>query len=110
MSVAGDTVLARLVGACAVGIGLQEPAAPSRVVLPQQDLLVVDEFGALGVDQFAAEMFVLEKIEKIQAHGVFQELGVVGFLPVLQVLEVVYERVIFEVVPLGQNCNEINKL
>ena len=39
-------------------------------MLPVQDLLVVDELGALRVDQLLPEVLVLQKIEEVQAHRV----------------------------------------
>lgn len=37
------------------------------VVLPMQQLLLVDELGALGVDQLLPEVLVLQKLQHVQA-------------------------------------------
>lgn len=63
-----------------------EPGAPSRVVLPQQNGLVVDEFAALRVHNLPPEVLVLEQIEKVQTHRILEVLGVLGVLPVQQIL------------------------
>ncbi len=44
---------------------LQSGAFP-RVVLPVQQLLLVDELGALSVDQLLPEVFVLQQLEHVQ--------------------------------------------
>jgi hypothetical protein len=85
-----------------VGRG-QQPAPPPRVMLPQQNLLVVDEFRALRVDQLPSKVLILQQVQKVQTHGVLQVFGVFRFLPVQQVLEIVDERAILEVAPLGQD-------
>jgi hypothetical protein len=81
----------------------QQPAPPPRVMLPQQNLLVVDEFRALRVDQLPSKVLILQQVQKVQTHGVLQVFGVFRFLPVEQVLEIVDERAILEVAPLGQD-------
>lgn len=83
----------------------QKTRPPPRVVLPEQQLLVVDELGALTVDQLAPEVLVLEQVEEVQAHRVLKVLGVLGLLPVEQVLEVVDECGVLEVASLSQDCN-----
>ena len=48
---------------------LQARALPG-VVLPVQQLLLVDELGTLGVDQLLAEVLVLQQLQHVQAVGV----------------------------------------
>lgn len=63
--------------------------------------MVVDEFGALRVNQLAPEMFVLEQIEEIQTHRVFEVFSVFRIFPIQQVFKVVYECGVFEITSLG---------
>lgn len=59
---------------------------PPSVVLPQEHGLVVNEFTALGVDDFPPEMLVLQEIQEVQTRGIFDEAGILWLLPVQQVL------------------------
>lgn len=78
--------------------------APPRVVLPQQDGLIVDELAALCADDLAPKVLVLQQIEEVQAHRVLQIASVFRLLPVQQVLQVVDERRVFEVAALCDDC------
>lgn len=51
--------------------------------------MVVNEFGTLTVDNLLPEVFVLQKVQEIKAHRVFQVLCIFRLLPVLKILEVV---------------------
>lgn len=48
---------------------LQTHAFPG-VVLPVQQLLLIDEFGTLGVDQLFPEVLVLQQLQHVQTVGV----------------------------------------
>lgn len=61
---------------------LKQLGSSPGVVLPQQHLLVVDEFGTLSVGQLASEMLVLQLIQEIETHGIFQIVGVLRLFPV----------------------------
>lgn len=82
---------------------LQQSAASSRVMLPQQDLLVVYELGTLCIDEFSSKMFVLQQVQEVQTHRVLQVLRIVWFLPIQKILQIIDEGTVFEVAPLGQN-------
>lgn len=77
--------------------------ATSRVVLPQQDRLVVDELATVRVDNLPSKVFVLEQIEEVQAHRILQVACVLGFLPVQQILQIVDESRILEESTLGDD-------
>lgn len=77
---------------------------PSRVVLPQEDRLVVDESHTRSCHDLTTEFFALQQIEEIQTHGVLQELGKLWLLPIQKILEIVHETWILEVVTLRKNC------
>lgn len=49
-----------------LGQRLLQPGAFSGVVLPVQQLLLVYELGALGVDQLLPEVFVLQQLQHVQ--------------------------------------------
>lgn len=51
--------------------------------MPVKDNLVVDELAALRRGELTAKGLMLEKVEKVQAHRILDELGVLGPLPVL---------------------------
>lgn len=82
--------------------GQQFDASPC-VVLPEENSLVVDKFAALRVDEFPPKVLVLQQIKEVQAHRVFDELRIVRFFPVEQILQVVDECLIFEVASLCNN-------
>lgn len=50
-----------------LGQRLLQPRALPGVVLPVQQLLLVDEFGALSVDQLLPEVLVLQQLQHVQA-------------------------------------------
>lgn len=56
--------------------------ASSRVVLPEKNGLVVDKLAALRIDNLSPEVFVLQQIQEVQAHRVFQVTGIVGLFPI----------------------------
>lgn len=84
-------------------LSLEGFGAPSGVVLPQQNGLVIDELATLCVYNLAAEVLVLEEVEEVQAHWIFQVLGEVWIFPVQQVLEIIYERRILEEAALSED-------
>lgn len=49
-------------------------------------------------------MLVLQQIEKVEAHWVHEVFGIVRFLPVLQILQVVDERLVLKEPTLGEDC------
>lgn len=77
--------------------------APPGVMLPEEHGLVVDELAALRVDDLPPKVLVLEQIEKVQTHGVLDEAGILGLLPVEQVFQVVDEGLVLEVASLCDN-------
>lgn len=94
---------------------LQSGALPA-VMLPVEQLLLVDELGALRVHQLLPEVLVLQQLQHVQAVRVLEELGVLGLLPVQQVLQVVDEGPLpqeaslsqeVEVVGVGQTLDEL---
>lgn len=72
--------------------------------MPVKNNLVVDELAALRRGELTAKGLMLEKVEKVQAHRILDELGVLGPFPVLQVLQVVDEGLVLEVAALGEVC------
>lgn len=46
---------------------LLKPGAFPGVVLPVQQLLLVDELGTLSIDQLLTEMFILQQLQHVQA-------------------------------------------
>lgn len=50
-----------------LGQRLLQPGAFPGVVLPVKQLLLVDELGALSVDQLLPEVFVLQQLQHVQA-------------------------------------------
>ena len=80
----------------------EEAGALAGVVVPVEDDLVVDELAALRRGQLPAKVLRLQQVEKVQTHRVLDELGVLRSLPVLQVVEVVDERLVLEVAALGE--------
>jgi len=50
-----------------LGQSLLQPRAFAGVVLPVQQLLLIDELGALSVDQLLPEVFVLQQLQHVQA-------------------------------------------
>lgn len=53
-----------------LGQRLLQPRALPGVVLPVQQLLLVDELGALSVDQLLPEVLVLQQLQHVQAMRV----------------------------------------
>lgn len=78
----------------------------TRVVLPEQDRLVVDELAAWRRDNLPSEIFALEQVKEVQAHRILQEFCKLGFFPIEQILKVVNEAWVFEVITLGENCGK----
>lgn len=74
-----------------LGERLLQPGAFPGVVLPVQQLLLIDELGTLSVDQLLPEVFVLQQLQHVQTVRILEELGVLRLLPVQQVLQVVDE-------------------
>lgn len=50
-----------------LGQRLLQPRAFPGVMLPVQQLLLIDEFGALSVDQLLPEVFVLQQLQHVEA-------------------------------------------
>ena len=53
-----------------LGQGLLQTRALPGVMLPVQQLLLVDELGTLGVHQLLAEVLVLQQLQHVQAVGI----------------------------------------
>lgn len=53
-----------------LGQRLLQPRALPGVVLPVQQLLLVDELGALSVDQLLPEVLVLQQLQHVEAVGI----------------------------------------
>ena len=79
----------------------------SWVVLPMEYCLVVKEFSTLRIDDLFPECFVLKKLQKMKANWIFDKLNICGFLPVLQVLEVINEIGFLKVAALCQKIQII---
>lgn len=60
-------------GALLVVSGIEQLHAFAGVVLPVQDGLVINELAALAIDDLLAEIFVLQQIQEVQAHGVSED-------------------------------------
>lgn len=56
-----------LLGLLLLGQRLLQPGAFPGVVLPVQQLLLVDELGTLSVDQLLPEVFILQKLQHVEA-------------------------------------------
>lgn len=82
----------------------QSLCSSPRVMLPQKNRLVVNEFTALCTDNFTSELFTLQEIEEVETHWVLDEFSEIWLLPIEEVLEIVYEVWVFKVVTLSENC------
>ena len=60
-------------------------------MLPVKELLILDELGTLRISQLLPKFRMLKEVKEVETHGILEELGIVGLLPVLQILEVVDE-------------------
>lgn len=81
----------------------EHAGSPAGVMLPEQDGLVIYEFAAVRVDGFAPKVFVLQKVQEIQAHGVFEIACIFRFLPVQQVFQIVHKGCIFKIPTLSED-------
>lgn len=56
-----------------LGERLLQPRAFPRVMLPVQQLLLVDELSTLSIDQLLPEVFVLQQLQHMQAVRIPEE-------------------------------------
>jgi len=77
-------------------------------VLPLENGLVVYELAALRINDLAAEVLVLKQVEKVEAHWVHEVFGIIRLLPVLQILQVVDERLVLKKSTLGKDWQGIS--
>ena len=63
----------------------------ARVILPVEQHLVLDEVGGVRVDQFVAELLLLQQLQQVEALWVAQVAHVGRRAPVPQVGEVVHK-------------------
>lgn len=74
----------------------------ASIVVPVKDNLIVDKLAALCRGELTPKVLMLQEVQKVQTHRILDKLGVLGPLPVLQVLEVVDEGLVLEVAALGE--------
>lgn len=86
---------------------IQQLGPLPRVMLPQQHLLVINELCTLRVHNLPPEVFVLEQVKEVQAHGILEILGVLRLFPVEQVVQVVDERFILQIATLGEEIQVV---
>lgn len=73
-------------------------------MLPVVELLRVDVLHRLRVEKLLPEPFALQEVEEGEAVRIGDVLGVLGPLPVLQILQVVDEGRVLEVAALREPC------
>lgn len=75
-----------LLGLLLLGQRLLQPGAFPGVVLPVQQLLLVDELGTLSVDQLLPEVFILQQLQHVEAVRIPAEEEETGGVTSLQSL------------------------
>lgn len=78
------------------------PRPLPSVVLPMEQLLVLDKFRTLTIGDFSPEMLILQQLQEVQAHGILDEFRIFRLAPVLKVIQVIAEGPFLEEATLGQ--------
>lgn len=76
-------------------------------MLPVEQQLVFDEFGAGCVDDLRPESLVLQQLQQIQTLGILDERGILLVRPVEKVFQVVDKVGMFEVASLRQKVQVV---